>query len=93
MATAVEEVATPPASELMTIESNPASHGAVFTLHAPGALLSFEIYAASGRLLARLHPDSDRVRWEPDGAVGRGVYFARAVTRESSQVVKFVIVR
>jgi hypothetical protein len=93
MATAVEEVATPPASELMTIESNPASHEAAFTLHASGALLSFEIYAASGRLLARLHPDSGRIRWTPDGAVRRGVYFARAVTAESSQVVKFVIVR
>jgi hypothetical protein len=93
MATAVEELATPPASELMTIESNPASHEAVFTLHAPGALLSFEIYSASGRLLARIHPDSGRIRWTPDGAVRRGVYFARAVTAESSQVVKFVIVR
>ena len=91
-ATTVDELAAPPARSIVHIASNPAAHEVVFVIDDP-RLLTLEIYEASGRLEARLESADRLIRWRPAGAVRRGVYFARATTAQSAQVLKFVILR
>ncbi len=53
---------------------------------------TLEIYDGAGRLVDLIRPSGSQVEWTPPLGARQGVYFARLKTRETTSVVKFVVI-
>lgn len=86
------EVATTKPLRLI-VEPNPVSSSAEFSFDGSIGNSTLEIFDPQGRLIDRLHPLEQKVRWTPSGSWPRGVYFARLRGTGVSETVKFLVIR
>lgn len=86
---------TPPAARAawLSVFPNPVRHTAAFTIDPPVSGWTLEIYDAQGRLLDALQPVGSELRWTTPESATSGVYFARLQGAQTTQVVKFLVLR